>query len=237
MSRAREWAFRCELEFDHPQPGVSWETCWTTLTYDDEHLPVTLRKKHLSGFLRRLRKAMGAQRVRFFASGEYGERKGRPHYHAILFGMSDSPAIQASWRYGLVKTFPLSKALIAYTAGYCAKKAGHREMREERIDYSTGEVYTYQPPFLLMSRKPGLGAAARDRFTSSWRDHAIYSGNPIPVPRFLHDRWAANATSSQLSQLNQEKLSARRPLVRDRLKASEAINNARLTLKAERRTL
>lgn len=231
MSRAREWAFRCELEFNEHR-----ETCWTTLTYDDLHLPPTLSKRHLSTFLRALRKRMSPQRVRFFASGEYGERKGRPHYHAILFGMSDDERIQAAWPHGAVKTYPLSKALIAYTAGYCSKKVGHHETREERVDHSTGEVYYYQPSFLLMSRKPGIGGEAR-RYSSSWRDRAIYSGSPIPVPRFLHQSWLATSTPSAIAKLQAEQLLQRQPLIRDRLLSQDIISHARHTLLSEKHTL
>lgn len=236
MSRGREWAFRCELEFNEHQ-----ETCWTTLTYNDDHLPPTLRKRHLSGFLKRLRARLHPQRVRFFASGEYGERGGRPHYHAILFGMSDSPEIQGAWPYGHVKTFPLSKALIAYTAGYVSKKVGLRELEEERLDPTTGELYQHQPPFILMSRRPGIGHQARDTFANSWRKQTQYNGATIPVPRYLHLGWRKNASPEQITQLNEEKqqltqlsLSATES---PRLQASAVIANANLKLKAERRTL
>lgn len=233
MSRAREWSFRCQLEFnDHD------ETCWTTLTYDDAHLPPTLQKSHLSGFLKRLRSRLDPLRVRFFASGEYGEKNGRPHYHAILYGMSDRPEIQESWPHGHVKTFPLSAALIAYTAGYCVKKVGHSELREERLDRSTGELYNYQPPFVLMSRRPGIGGSAR-QYSASWRKTAIYSNAPMPVPRFLHQSWLENASPSQILTLTQEKLSESklRDTSRERLQAQEKINAANLKLKSENRPL
>lgn len=235
MSRGREWALRCELEFNDHQ-----ETCWTTLTYDDLHLPPTLSKRHLSTFMRRLRKRVRPSRVRFFGSGEYGEQRGRPHYHVILFGLSDTPEIQRAWPHGNVKTFPLSKALIAYTAGYCAKKVGPRELAVEKLDESTGELYTYQPPFILMSRKPGIGDSAR-KFTSSWRSTAIYNGAEIPVPRFLHQSWRKNATETQISTLLKEKtdLSLRNlsATESERLMAGARIAEAKLKLKAERRTL
>lgn len=233
MSRAREWSFRCQLEFnDHD------DTCWTTLTYDDAHLPPTLAKAHLSAFLKRLRDRVLPTRLRFFASGEYGERTHRPHYHAILFGVSDRPEIQESWPHGHVRTFPLSKALIAYTAGYCAKKVGLKELREERVDRSTGELYTYQPPFIAMSKRPGIGGSARQH-RASWRSQAILDNHSIPVPRFLHNSWLENATPSQIQQLSQEKLSQSklRDTSRERLIAQDRINAKTLSLKAENRPL
>ena len=57
-----------------------------TLTYDDAHLPYnqSLSVRDFQLFMKRLRKEFGSG-VRFFHCGEYGEKTGRPHYHAILF--------------------------------------------------------------------------------------------------------------------------------------------------------
>lgn len=59
---------------------------FTTLTYDEQHCPPTLDRTHLAKFLKRIRRAAEPLRIRFFASGEYGEKNARPHYHAILYG-------------------------------------------------------------------------------------------------------------------------------------------------------
>lgn len=89
------------------------ESCFVTLTYDDEHLPAdgSLNKRHFQLFMKRLRKHFHGertrnlsqqnnqhaarqvrqkekgQRIRFFHCGEYGESFDRPHYHACLFGV------------------------------------------------------------------------------------------------------------------------------------------------------
>lgn len=204
-TRAREWALRCTLELASHEVA-----CWTTLTYADEYLPPSLRKDHLQGFLKRLREShrrSGAASVRFFASGEYGERTFRPHYHAILYGVPrTSLAVQAAWPHGYARVDPLSGAAISYVAGYCSKKVGWRDFeRGERVDYETGESYRYQPPFIQMSRRPGIGGAAR-RFVNSWRDTAIFAGARIPVPRFLNKAWLDQATDEERELLTQEKL-------------------------------
>lgn len=233
-SRAREWAMRCGLELqshDH--------ACWTTLTYDDEHLPSTLAKAHLSGWVKRLRRVVEPVRVRFFASGEYGERSLRPHYHAILFGLPITTAgkIQDTWPYGFTRTDSLSAASIAYVAGYCSKKVGYKLESGERLDPDTGELYDYQAPFVLMSRNPGIASDAR-KYWQSWRLSALYHSAEIPVPRFLHASWLSHASPSQVSLLSQEKasLSLLKDTSQARLLAGEQIASAKLSLSSQRRT-
>lgn len=229
VSRAREWALRCQLELSSHE-----RSRWGTLTYDDEHLPPTLRKAHLSGFIKRLR-ARG-ERVRFFASGEYGERTQRPHYHPILFGLRDDSLVQACWPFGYASLYPVTPASISYVAGYCAKKVGWKLESGERVDYETGEVYEWQAPFLLMSRRPGIGAAAR-KFPASWRRFAVHGGSPMPVPRYLHEAWAESASDLDVFLLESEKRTD--ALLRDssseRLRAGEAIAVSRLGLSAAKR--
>lgn len=211
--------------------------CWSTLTYDEDHLPPTLDKRHLQLFFKRLRKY---QKVRFLACGEYGELTYRPHYHAILFGIAEGdPIVQKVWPYGFAQTHSLSDAAVAYVAGYVSKKLGTIEAADERVDPRTGEVYNYQPPFLQASRRPGIGSNARRLFSSSWRRSAIVDGRPVPVPRYLHAAWADKASPDDIRALNQEMRESTRLLDRspERLEAGEAIAFKRRELSALRRVL
>lgn len=97
IDKSREWANRCIMELqDHK------DAYFLTLTYDEEHVPrtsfkdpetgveqpsLTLVKKDLQGFIKRLRKRVEPDRIRYFACGEYGPKTQRPHYHAIVFGL------------------------------------------------------------------------------------------------------------------------------------------------------
>jgi hypothetical protein len=203
MAAARAWALRCHLELQqHPQAA------WTTLTYDESHKPPTLDKRHLQLFLKRLRKGLGPNRiVRYFASGEYGEQTERPHYHAILYGLSENERnfIEDRWGLGHARTVAATAATINYTAGYTAKKIGYKQkMIPEQVDLRTGEVYNWQPPFIQMSRRPGIGAHAR-QWPQSWRSYAIQDGYRIPVPRYLHESWKAQASPEAIEMLQYEK--------------------------------
>lgn len=151
---------------------------------------------------------MGSARpIRYFACGEYGEQTARPHYHAILYGISEKERnmVEDAWGLGHTRTEKLTPARIAYAAGYTAKKIGWlREASEERVDPDTGEVYKWQPPFILMSRRPGIGGEARQH-TSSWRSYAIQDGYRLPVPRFLHEAWKKQATQQEIEEVAHEK--------------------------------
>lgn len=234
-TRAREWAFRCTLELTQHR-----QACWCTLTYDDLHLPPTLVKSHLSGYLKRLRARCPDSTIRFFATGEYGEKKGRPHYHCILYGLPRNEThIRAAWTNGNVRVDPLTPASIAYVAGYSSKKLGRPlSPLGEQVDPTTGEVFTHVEPFLLMSRRPGIGGHARQH-PHSWREYAIHQGQKIPVPRFLHNAWKDQATREQIQKLKEHKQQNINPQNHtwDRLKAGECIATKQQSMKKEVRKL
>lgn len=232
-SRAREWALRNWLEFQDHQHGA-----FVTLTYNDENLPPTLSKPHLQGYLKRLRSRREGTRVRFFASGEYGDQRKRPHYHALVYGLhQDDPALADAWNKGHVYSVEITPARIAYTAGYVAKKVGWREECGPLIDYSTGEYLgEYQPPFITMSKNPGIGAEWR-KHTNAWRDQAIYHASPIPVPRYLHQAWLDNATDDEKLKLQEEKQLKVRAVTLQQLRAQELISSAQQHQQTQRRKL
>ena len=83
LERSRQWAMRCVHE------AAAYDcNAFITLTYDEENLPAdgSLNYDHFQLFMKRLRKAIEPNKVRFYMCGEYGEENGRPHFHACLFG-------------------------------------------------------------------------------------------------------------------------------------------------------
>lgn len=234
QSRAREWALRCWLE------AKSWRTgAFVTLTYRDSALPNfgSLRAEDIAPFIKRLRAALHPDRFKFFLSGEYGERTDRPHYHALLFGVSpfQARAIEAAWGFGHARVDPLSDQRIAYVAGYCSKKIGFRQEHRIDVDPETGEVlYERQAPFVRMSRRPGIGGSARN-YWRSWRDYAVLGGRKLPVPRFLHRSWLDNASPEEVAALEEERRATRQLPGRRELEAKAANAATLLEHKASRR--
>lgn len=93
LERSRQWAIRCMHE-----ASLYEDNCFITLTYNDDHLPSngSLDKTHFQKFLKRLRKSIYPQKLRYYHCGEYGDEGGRPHYHAIIFGWSPSDKVLIS---------------------------------------------------------------------------------------------------------------------------------------------
>lgn len=81
---AREWSIRCIHE-----KMFSDSACFITLTYNSDNLPEDglIHYSDFQSFMKRLRRYFEGRKIRFFATGEYGERNKRPHFHAILFGV------------------------------------------------------------------------------------------------------------------------------------------------------
>lgn len=252
-SQARGWALRCQLELEQHNRAA-----WANLSYSGEHLERnnlapkgTLRRHDLQTFLRSVRKKLspwrkrklGATRsIRFFGSGEYGETNARPHYHVVLYGVdhqSEAELLHDTWGKGLTLITAVTPANIAYTAGYTAKKLGWQAMaKQEIIDRETGEIHTWSPPFLQMSRRPGIGAAAR-QFINSWRLYAVANGHKLPVPRYLHNAWLAQASPIDREELLLEKLimANKRDVSDKALKAMEQIALAKQSLAGQKRQL
>lgn len=143
IERSREWSVRLLQEMPYHE-----KCCFITLTYSEDFVPDGLQKKEFQDFLKRLRKRTD-QKIKYFACGEYGDKNGRPHFHACIFGLGveDTPIIEASWNMGRIEVTPLLPERINYATGYITKKLYGEEARREYVDK--------QPPFQLISK--GLG--------------------------------------------------------------------------------
>lgn len=197
ISRARMWSLRIMHETrDHK------DSCFVTLTYNDESLPRkgSLVKEHCQLFFKRLRKALGRP-VRYFLGGEYGDIGRRPHYHVVLFGCSahDRAALEKAWPWGFVHIGNVTYDSACYVASYTLKKlSGAR-----KAEYALRGVI---PEFSLMSRRPGIGALYCSRNATFLKDNVccVKDGHKVPLPRYYRDRLFSDEDKSIIHQMAQE---------------------------------
>lgn len=169
-----------------------------TLTYDDEHLPYppSLEPRHLELLWKVLR---GSAAFSYYACGEYGEKRQRPHYHAILFGywpadarlwketsagqLFSSSHLTQKWGRGFTSVSPVSMATMVYVAKYVLK--AKEDFRW--VDPETGEVFNLVSPFSRMSRRPAIGSAWVQAFGESdafRHDNVVIAGSVRRMPRY-----------------------------------------------------
>lgn len=92
--RVSAWSFRLLKEAERSESAF-----FLTMTYDIEHVPLTkslymtLLKKDLQNFMKRLRNRPQFSKLKYYAVGEYGGKWKRPHYHLIIFNMNLSTLI------------------------------------------------------------------------------------------------------------------------------------------------
>lgn len=184
-----QWSFRIEQEVlygDHPF------ALFVTFTYDNEHLPedLSVSKTEVQKYLHDLRQNLhrryfdGADKetvpsVRYYFCAEYGSKRGRPHYHAILmFNKSvDWRIIQSSWSKGIVDIREFNSARAGYVAKYSVKQLD--------LDYE-GRTR----PFHLQSQ--GLGKTFINGKTLDSLKYNLYyrnlSGRKVKLPRYYIDK-------------------------------------------------
>lgn len=200
--RSREWAVRCCHEAQSQEPKGS---CFLTLTYDDEHLPAdqSLNVRDWQLFAKRLRKLVGP--FRFFHCGEYGDENLRPHYHALLFGVSfvrdryffrmsnghrlyRSPTLEKAWKLGFSSIGSMSFQSAAYVSRYCLKKVtgDNAEAHYMRPNLETGVLGLVKPEYITMSRRPGIGSDWFEKFSGDVfpSDDVVLEGKHFKTPRF-----------------------------------------------------
>ena len=218
MDRTKAWALRIMME------TMYWpDSSFVTLTYDDQHVPLTdllinqqqlpysLYKRDLQLFFKRLRKDLSEvdRTMMYYSAGEYGDLTFRPHYHFIGFGLSknDEELILENWRRGIVDVGEVTLQSANYVAGYVQKKL---------FGDLSHEVYGLrEPPFSLMSK--GIG---KRYFLDHWRNLAIdgyfsWRGKKLPLPRYF---WKVMLAEGILDEFQVE---VAKEILQDRMRAQQ----------------
>lgn len=185
VNRRSAWSLRLQHEAPYHD-----KTCFVTLTYDDEHLNSTsVSKRDLQLFIKRLRKSIEPEKIKYFGCGEYGDNYGRPHYHLILFGLglSDEELIFDAWKdenklpYGFIYVKPCVIQTINYVCGYITKKI----ISKENVYYKNLGI---EPPFQLQSKGLGLQFAIDNRKLLETKGKMRSGSSFVPVNRYYRTK-------------------------------------------------
>lgn len=215
-NRINQWQVRLQHELKNSENAY-----FVTLTYNTDNLPFNmqtgipeLRKTDLQNFFKRLRnhekeskreiycreqyerKQRGVKfdtkrELRYYACGEYGTRRRRPHYHFIGFNIYNSENIIKAWstyNYEIGEFIPMGKVdidpdvntnNIDYVLKYIEKDSKHNGF------------YKYngmQTEFSCMSK--GLGESYITEETKKWHENIEKNyvmserGYKVPMPKY-----------------------------------------------------
>lgn len=190
--------------------------CFVTLTIDNDHLPsdrsLSVRTHQL--FIKKLRKKFG-NGIRYYLCGEYGDRFGRPHYHALLFNhdfrdklfWKKSPSgenlyrssdLEKIWTEGFSSIGSVTFESAAYVSRYIMKKRTGKDAKDHYIlkdeagnciTDSNGNIIHRLPEYTAMSRAKGIGYDWYTRFNGDVypSDEIILQGRKYRPPKY-YDR-------------------------------------------------
>jgi len=197
LEKSRQWGTRILHE-----ASLHDNNMFITLTYDDEHLPIdeSINVKHFQLFMKKYRKKISPNKIRFFHCGEYGTENRRPHYHAIIFnhifeditpcnqeGMYQSENLSQIWENGFTSIGNVTLESATYVAKYILKKITGIPAQEHYSHITRyGEEVSLTPEYTTMSRRPGIASEWYEQFQGDiFPDNYItIKGRKIPTPKY-----------------------------------------------------
>lgn len=251
IDRSRQWAIRCIHE-----ASLYDKNCFITLTFNDEALkvrdnPYTVDVRDFQLFMKRLRKRFPDQKIRFFHCGEYGEKYGRPHYHACLFNFDFedkelfrvangnrlyvSETLQELWPYGFNIIGDVTLESAAYVARYIMKKiTGDRaESHYMLVDGDTGEYLGHKKPeYITMSRRPGIAHDWYMKYQDdTMKDFLTINGKKMKIPKY-YDKLLEKTRPYEFDLMKEKRvenaIQFRDNNTPERLKVREEVQQAKL---------
>lgn len=187
------------------------DNCMLTLTYDDQHLPSdnSLDVSDFQRFFKRLRKRFSPRKIKYYHCGEYGEQFGRPHYHAIVFGLDfqdkevlgktsagstiyNSPLLTDIWGHGYTSIGDVTFESAAYVARYIMKKVTGKDAEEH--------YQGRKPEYTTMSNGIGKGHFEKYHKSIMENDSVVLNNKVLKPPRY-YDK-LAERIDKELYEIN-----------------------------------
>jgi hypothetical protein len=251
LDKAKQWAIRCIHE-----ASLYEQNCFITLTFNEEYLPEdhSIDKRHLQLFFKKLRNRITDGRtIKYFACGEYGEQRNRPHYHALIFNYDfpdkrlwkkteageliyRSEILEKLWPYGYSSIGNVTFESAGYVARYQFKKQKDKKSYE-LVDDETGELFNLEPEFLLMSRggKKGHGIGYewfKKYHEDTNKDYLTVNRMKVGVPKYydyLKEQTMPQLLEEIKAQREQNILDKHEEFTKERLEQKEAVKKHQLS--------
>jgi len=193
LEYARQWAVRCVHEAQMHE-----QNSFITLTYNEENLKSDkLIYEDFQKFMKRLRFAYPNQEIGVFVTGEYGEKRKRPHWHALLFNwrpkdlkpkyttergdqVYDSESLGRLWGLGISEC----GSVTFESAGYCARYAS------KKLVHGNDGNHDFDP----ISRKSSKHAIGKKWIEKYWNTDCfnqgfiLVNGSKCSIPRY-YEKW------------------------------------------------
>lgn len=200
VRKISQWSFRLSIE--EKNCCSAW---FLTLTYDTDHVPITkqgfmsLRYKHVQNFLKLIRKKQD-EKIIYFCVGEYGTKKGRPHYHLIIFNLKNVQNVIENWEHGEVYFGSVTSSSVGYVLKYILKSPKYRYYKND----------DREPCKARMSK--GLG---KDYITPNTIGYhsadvtqrnfcTVPGGQKVSIPRYYRDKIYNEEQKAELQKHLQE---------------------------------
>lgn len=192
-----------------------WDkSVFITLTYDDDHLPSdnSLHKEELQKFFKRLRKHYG-EKIKYFACGEYGEKVrtlfdingsgealGRPHYHAIVFGLGNDTfskeCVKKSWQNCNWNMFQDKNVFGQVTFDSCRYVSDYIFKKYDNLK-ATSVYGAREIPFKIGSNGLGLQYVMNNSKNLIKNGFTSFRGVKVSLPRYYRKKLGIVDTFSQ----------------------------------------
>lgn len=245
LEYARQWAIRCVHEAQMHE-----NNSFITLTYSDEHLKSEkLQYIDFQLFLKRLRKDIWSKNkhqpkesyeISTFVTGEYGDQRKRPHWHALIFNwrptdltpkyenhngdiVYNSPSLSTLWGKGITELGSVTFESAGYCARYAAKKLVHGN-----------DGHEWEP----ISKKSTKNAIGKKFLQKYWTDIFNYGyviladGKKCQIPRY-YEKWLQKnqpiAWQSYVTQLKANRNLKAATKAQQEIDAEHQINEKRLS--------
>lgn len=225
LEYSRQWAVRCYHEsLMHPENSfitLTYNDLTVTPKLEYEHYQAFIKRLRNHIFSERLnqmypnteqslqrklfrqlsketrKKVLDEIAISYFVTGEYGDRKKRPHWHAIIFNYRPSDltykysndrgdknysslTLDTLWGKGTTETGQVTMESASYCARYAAKKLVHGNDGEHEYE-----------PISKKSSKRAIGSRFLEKFYTDIFNHGIVhlqDGAKCSIPRY-YEKW------------------------------------------------